>query len=64
MAEEKKNSTLAQEKADAKEVVDSEKLSEDELDAVAGGARLLYTGIGIDKDKNKPNPNYPGIMAT
>lgn len=61
MAEEKKKEALAQEKADAKEAVDSEKLSEDELDAVAGGA---IQWIGIDKDKNKPNPNYPGIIAT
>ena len=45
MAEEKKNSTLAQEKAeldkkvaDNKNARDEENLSKDELDAVAGGA--------------------------
>ncbi|MBR4153342.1 MAG: hypothetical protein IKT98_10345 [Selenomonadaceae bacterium] len=64
MAEEKKNSTLAQEKADDKGAIEGEKLSKDELDAVTGGASPYSFGIGIDKDKNKSNQNYPGIVAT
>lgn len=64
MTDEKKNATLAKEQsnsalANADTAPDSEKLSEDELDAVAGGGLL---SIGIDKDKN--NQPYPGIRAT
>ena len=61
MAEEKKNSTLAQEKAeldkkvaDEKKALDSEKLSEDELNAVAGGYFNCPPGTGYDEEPYCP----------
>ena len=65
MAEEKKKDALEQ--SDAKEALGEENLSEDELNAVAGGNDFVG-GSGVDffglKDKDKPNSLYPGIRAT
>lgn len=63
MTEEKLDTTRHNKtQQDTNTSLDSEKLSADELDAVAGGNSPYSIGIGTDKDK--PKPNYPGIVAT
>lgn len=64
MADEKKNDALAKEQtnselADAKTALDSENLSEDELNAVAGGIQICTGLDNLDPTKlDRPNCQF------